>query len=286
MNNVTKTSDWNAPLLCPSRYEGRVGIITGGASGIGRATAIRMIREGGTVIVGDLNVTAGTFLMEEARSNGYGDQCRFLSCNVIQENDIVLLTKYAEKEFGRLDLMVNCAGAGGAIGKFLDTSTEDWDATFQLILNSVFWGTKAAAQTMIRLGSSGSIVNVSSIAAIASGIGGSAYSAAKAAVNSLTLHAAISLAVHRIRCNAVCPGTVITPLLLRGDDSTLLERASINSQIGHDVCRPEHVTSVILYLGNDQSKSVTGNTLMVTGGMHVAGNVLCEWQPYDEIVAG
>ena len=132
----TRTSGWNTPLLCPSRYEGRVGIITGGASGIGRATAVRMIREGGTVIVGDLNVVAGNVLMEEARQSGYSDRCRFLSCNVIEEDDIVRLTQCAEKEFGRLDLMVNCAGAGGAIGEFLDTSTENWDATFQLVLNS------------------------------------------------------------------------------------------------------------------------------------------------------
>ena len=279
-----QTSNWNTPLSCPGRYDGRVGIITGGASGIGKATAIQMIREGGTVIVGDINVVGGNFLMEEARQNGYIDKCHFFSCNVIRENDIVQLTKYAEKEFSRLDLMVNCAGAGGAIGRFLDTSTGDWDATFQLVLNSAFWGTKAAAKTMIRLETPGSIVNVSSIAALTGGKSGSAYAVAKAGIVSMTQTAAINLGLHKICCNAICPGIVVTPLLVRGGDPGLLDRAAVNSQPWPDAGRPEHIASVILYLGSDQSKAVTGCVIPVTGGLFAAGSALFEWKPYDKIV--
>ena len=277
-----QTSNWNTPLSCPSRYEGRVGIITGGASGIGKATAIQMIREGGTVIVGDINVVGGNFLVEESRQNGYADKCHFFSCNVIRENDIVQLTKYAEKEFSRLDLMVNCAGASGAIGKFLDTSTEDWDATFQLILNSAFWGTKAAAKTMIRLETPGSVVNIASIAAVASGAAGSAYSAAKAAMINMTQSAAINLGPHKIRCNAICPSTIVTPLLVRGGDPGLLDRAALNAQPWPDVGRSEHIASVILYLGSDQSKAVMGCVISATGGMLAGGPALFEWQSYDK----
>ena len=279
-----QTSNWNTPLSCPGRYDGRVGIITGGASGIGKATVIRMIREGGTVIVGDVNIVAGNILMEEARQNGYGEQCQFLSCDVVREKDIEQLTKYAEKEFGRLDLMVNNAAAGGAIGRLLDIKTDDWDATFQLVLNSVFWGTRAAAKTMIALRCPGSIVNVSSIAAIAPGCSIASYAAAKAAVNNMTQSAVLNLGHHGIRCNIVSPSAIITPFLAQGDDPNLLDRAAVNSQPWPDVGRPEHVAAAILYLGSDQSKSVTGCILDVGGGAVASGPVLFEWKPYGEIV--
>lgn len=276
MNEVVSNL-WDSPHCHVGRYENRVAFVTGGASGIGEAVVVRLLREGAGVVIADLNEQRGLELLEAARKRGCADRARFFRCNVTNQREIDHLLRFLDHEFGKLDLAVNCAGAGGAIGPFLSTTPEAWDDTFTLVLKSVFLGTMAAAKYMNRHGFQGSIVNLSSVAGVLVGISGVSYASAKAGVISLTKNAAIHLGPMGIRCNALCPGSIITPLLKRGDTSGLLERAAINSQPWPDFIQAEHVAALILFLGSDQASFITGAVVDIDGGLHAGGPMICEW---------
>jgi NAD(P)-dependent dehydrogenase (short-subunit alcohol dehydrogenase family) len=276
---------WETSFICPERYCNRVAVVTGGASGMGQATVIRILREGGNVVFGDINRLRGNELLEEIGRRGFGNQCRFVCCDVTEEHDVAELTFTAAKEFGHLDLMVNCAGTGGFIGRFLDTTADAWDKTMALILKSVFLGTKAAAKIMIQHRIAGNIVNIASICAMSGGSGGTAYSTAKAGIVNLTRCAAIHLSKRGIRCNVLCPGTIVTPLLTRGDPTNLMNRAAVNSQPWPDVGYPEHVAAGITFLGSEQARFITGTSINVDGGISSGKSVYYEWKQYEDLFA-
>ena len=133
-----------------------------------------------------------------------------------QEQDVVDLIDAAVDRFGRLDIMFNNAGFGGAIGPITEMNVDHWDETFAVLVRGVFLGIKHSARMMIRQGTGGSIVNTASIAGLASGVPPLPYAAAKTAVVSITKNAAAELGQHRIRVNAVCPGIIFTDLMHRG----------------------------------------------------------------------
>ncbi len=143
--------------------------------------------------------------------------CSSRPTDVSIEPDVEALVALAVESFGRLDVMFNNAGIGGAFGPITELEVDDWDATFAVNTRSVFLGIKYAARVMIAQGDGGSIINTASVAGLSGGGGPQAYSAAKAAVINLTQSAAVELAPHRIRVNAICPGAVYTDLLHRGD---------------------------------------------------------------------
>ena len=200
------------------RFHGRTVIVTGGASGIGRATVRRFLDEGANVVAGDLNEANGLAMLEAWHADA--DRLRFLAGNVALENDIVALVSLATSTFGTLDVMFNNAGIGGAFGPITEVDVDAWDRTFEVLVRGVFLGTKHAARVMIPQGG-GVIINTASVAGLAGGSGHTGYSAAKTAVVSITRSTAEELAPHRIRVNAVCPGVIFTPLAVGRDEEAL-----------------------------------------------------------------
>ena len=130
------------------RLSGRVAVITGGASGMGKATAERFLAEGAAVVIGDLNQVNGDALIGEATAAGYGDRIAFVRCDVSEEADVATLVGTAVDRFDRLDCMFNNAGVGGAFGPVTDTTVDEWDYTFAVLVRGVFLGCKYATRQM------------------------------------------------------------------------------------------------------------------------------------------
>ncbi|MEM6581405.1 MAG: SDR family oxidoreductase [Pseudomonadota bacterium] len=247
------------------RLSGKIAVITGGASGIGLATLEHFLQAGAQVVFGDMNADNGDKVMSDLGQSSLGDRARFLRTDVSREQDIIDLMRLAESEFGAIDIVFNNAGIGGSIGPLVETEVDHWDATFEVNSRGVFLGIKHAARAMIRQGGGGSIVNTASTAGISGGTGPLAYSATKAAVLSMTKNAALELAEHNIRVNAVCPGIIFTPLGHGGLEAETEAVARIIQPLGVRG-EPRHVAAAVLYLGSEESAFVTGEALAVDGG--------------------
>jgi NAD(P)-dependent dehydrogenase (short-subunit alcohol dehydrogenase family) len=246
-----------------SSLAGRVAVVTGGASGIGRATVLRFLEAGARVVFGDLNEPKSEALVAEV---GDPARLRYLPSDVSVEADVAALVATAAGAFGRLDVVFNNAGLGGAYGPLTDLDVADWDRTFAVISRGAFLGTKHGARLMIELGSGGSIINDSSVAGLTGGAGPITYSAAKAAVLSFTANAAVELAAHRIRVNAICPGLIDTPMVMGADPAAITDRLA-TFQPWPDLGQPEHIASIALFLAGPESEFVTGAAIPADGGM-------------------
>ena len=241
-----------------------VAIVTGGASGIGFATVQRLVRSGHQVIAADMNME----VCDKAVAT-LGDKTAAVAArvDVRSEDDIARVIGEAMSRHGRLDVLVNNAGVGGAFGAVTDVAAEDWDFTFEVLVRGVFLGIKHAARVM-KPGSA--IVNVASVAAYSGAFGAMAYSAAKAAVINLTHSAAVELAPKGIRVNSVCPGVIRTPLM----ESSHPERLEGMQPPGQPMSRwgqPDDIASVIEFLAGPNSSFVTGAEIRADGGLVAAG---------------
>jgi len=176
----------------------------------------------------------------------------------------------ATSEFGRLDCVFNNAGVGGAMGPINHVAVEDWDYTFAVLVRGVFLGLKHGARVLKAQGTGGSMISTASIAGLSGGDGPQAYSAAKAAVINLTRCVAVELAPYRIRVNAICPGGISTPLLHRGNPE-LLEPMLQKLQPWPEAGKPEDIAAAALFLAGDDARFVTGEALVVDGGLTAAG---------------
>jgi NAD(P)-dependent dehydrogenase (short-subunit alcohol dehydrogenase family) len=266
------------------RLEGKVAVVTGGASGMGRATVLRFLDEGARVVVGDLNERSGEETLALARGRGVGDRLRFVRANVAQEPEVEAMIRCAVDDFGRLDCVFNNAGIGGALGSILETEAEDWDFTFAVLVRGVFLGVKHGARAMKATGRGGSIINTASVAGLSGGAGPIAYSAAKAAVINLSRAAAVELAEHRIRVNAICPGGILTPLLHRGNEEPM-KRILEGLQPWPAVGTGEHIAGAALFLASDDAEFVTGEALVVDGGLTASGPLLQRRLQLDSLPA-
>jgi NAD(P)-dependent dehydrogenase (short-subunit alcohol dehydrogenase family) len=252
------------------RLAGKVAVITGGASGMGRATALRFCAEGAKVVIGDMNEAHGKETVEEAGEAGYGDAFHFVRTDVAREDDVVALLDAAVDQFGRLDVVFNNAGVGGAIGPITDVRVEDWDYTVGVLLTGVMLGIKHGARILKAQGEGGSIINTASVAGVGGGCGPHAYSAAKSAVINLTRTTSSELAEHRIRVNAICPGAINTPLINLGNPEAM-------GQMFDGVQPwPTHgtgadIAALATFLGSDESSFVTGEHIVIDGGLTSAG---------------
>lgn len=253
-----------------TRLDGRVAIVTGGASGMGLATVERFLDEGACVVCADLNTAKGDALVAARAGRGDADRLRFVRADVSDEADVASLVSLAVEAFGRLDVMFNNAGIGGAFGPITEVEADAWDETFAVDVRSVFLGTKHAARVMIDQGEGGSVINTASVAGLAGGAGPDAYSAAKAAVVSLSRTAAVELARHRIRVNAICPGVIYTPLMHMGD-ATAADAWVPTLQPWPERGEGHHIAGAALWLAGDDSTFVTGQAIVVDGGLLAAG---------------
>lgn len=253
------------------RFAGKRAVVTGGASGIGRATALRLVDEGAEVWIGDVDVAGGEELA--ATSNG---RFRFQRTDVTKVADIAALLQAADAA-GGLDVLFNNAGAGGAREKIDEIDEDGWDRTQTLLLKSVAMGIRHAAPLMAKRGG-GAIVNTASIAALQTGAAPTAYSVAKAGVLHLTQMAAGDLARHNIRVNAICPGFITTNIFTSalGMDGDRRERANgiiggiaQSAQPVQRAGRPEDIAAAVAYLASDDAAFVTGTHIVVDGGMTI-----------------
>jgi NAD(P)-dependent dehydrogenase (short-subunit alcohol dehydrogenase family) len=260
--------DEDQDVAMTGRLDGKVALITGGASGMGFATAQRFLAEGARVLIADYNAETGAKALADL---GDGDRVRFERVDVSVEDDVERAVGAAVGAFGQLDVLFNNAGVGGAFGAVTDLHVEDWDYTFAVLVRGVFLGIKHGARQMVAQGWGGAILNTASIAGMSGGGGPLCYSSAKAAVINLTSSAAVELAPHRIRVNAINPGTILTPLMHGGRPEKVGARLERYVPWPDTVGRPEDIAGAALYLASDDAAYVTGTALVVDGGLTAAG---------------
>ncbi len=242
------------------RSAGQVAVVTGAASGIGRAITKRFVADGGRVIAGDVNAEGLASLSIEL-----GAHIVTVHCDVTVEADVAELVTTAERSFGPLDAMFNVAGASrGAL--LVDMTEEDWDFTVDLCLKGVFFGIKHAARQMIASGRAGAIINIASLNSRVPMFFGSAYSAAKAGVASLSESAALELGDHRIRVSTVSPGLTDTPLVSAFSGSASVHAAFMKQIPLKRMASPEDIASAATFLASLDAAYISGVNLFVDGG--------------------
>lgn len=251
--------------------EGKVTVVTGGASGIGRATAERFAHAGAQVVIGDRNDASAIAAELGALA---------VQADISIEDDVARLMRTASKRFGRIDVAINNAGVGTT--EWLPEITDDaLDRNLEVNFKGVVWGIKHAPRFMK---DGGSIINTASIAGLFGTPGYTAYAASKAAIVSATKTAALELAPRGIRVNCVCPGTVDTPMS-EGDDVELeMAIADKIHPLGR-IARPEEIAALFHYLAADESGFVTGQAIAIDGGMS-AGSGLAAWGVLYERATG
>ena len=245
--------------------DGKVAVVTGGASGIGEATVRLFIEEGAKVVIADMQQERG-----EALANELGNVATFVQVEVRQEEQVKSAIDTAIEDWGRLDCIFNNAGFGGVLGPVEDIPVEEFDMSFDVLVRGVFLGMKHAIPFMKKQGS-GSIINTGSIAAVTAGRGPLIYSVCKAAVVQLSKVTAMSLGANSIRVNAICPGYIATPLstnTVGRPDEKIEERIQgmEYQQPIPRVGRPEDIANMALYLASDRSSFITGQAIVVDGG--------------------
>ena len=246
-------------MIVNDRFAGKVAVVTGAASGIGRATATRLVAEGAAVVGGDLN-TAGL----EALADELGDRFVGQHCDVTAEADAAALVAAAVANFGGLHAAFNIAGATRP-AMIVDLTEADWDFTIDVCLKGVFLGVKHAARQMLAQGGGGAIINIASLNSRVPMFFGVAYSAAKAGVVMIGQTAALELGEQGIRVSTVSPGLTDTPLVaaLTSDEEV---NAAYMSQIPlRRPATPDDIASAALYLASDDAKYISGVNLFVDG---------------------
>lgn len=253
-----------------NRLDGKVAVVTGGASGIGEGTVRRFVEEGARVIIADLQDANGLALCREL-----GNNTRFIHCDVTVEAEVEAAVDLAVADFGRLDIMFNNAGIVGVIGRISETTADAWNRTVAVLLNGAFYGMKHAARVMVPQGS-GVILSTASTAGVMGGLGPHAYTACKHAIIGLTKSVASELGSNGIRVNAIAPGntaTAMTAAVITGDHTdleTTKKQIAAGSPLGI-AGQPDDIANAALYLASDEARYVSGHTLVVDAGQTTNG---------------
>ncbi|HVA68488.1 MAG TPA: SDR family oxidoreductase [Candidatus Binataceae bacterium] len=250
------------------RFDNKVGIVTGGGSGIGRATAAGFARLGGTIVIADINRANAEKVAGEIAAAG--GKALAVAADVTNQAQLEAMIQLAVDKFGRLDFLHNNAfgmpsaatTAGGPTGSLSDAT---WNQMLDVGLTAVFRAIRKAIPIM-RAQGGGAIVNTASISGLRADYGIAAYNAAKAAVINLTRVVAIEYANAGIRCNCVCPGAIQTPLIQPAMDiPQFAERMRAAIPMGR-LGKPEEIANVVLFLGSDAASFVTGAAFVADGG--------------------
>ena len=247
-----------------SGFEGKVILVTGGASGLGEAASAQLVARGAHVLVADLDAERGQAVVDRIAVDG--GRAAFQPTDVTREADVAAAVAAAVDTFGRLDGAINNAGTTGPAASTADYSLEDWNRVLALNLTGVFLGLKHEIPAMVARGG-GAIVNTSSGAGLVGFAGLPAYVASKHGVLGLTRAAALEYVKAGVRINAVCPGSARTPMLegfMGGDPA--LERAMANSAPIGRLARPVEIAEAMVWLLSDAASFVVGHALAVDGG--------------------
>lgn len=251
------------------RLKGKVALITGAGAGIGRATAERFAHEGASVVVVDRDEVSGRETAEIITRNG--GQAHFVQTDVSQSEAVQHMFQQAVEAFGRLDIVFNNAGTV-AQGRIEDTPESEWEFQIATTLTSVYLGCKYAIP-IFRSQGGGVIINMASVAGIMGVTNRAVYSAAKGGVVALTKATALDYAKENIRVNCISPATIETPSLTErinsAPDPVEARKAFEARQPIGRLGKPEDIAAAALYLASDESSFVTGNNLIVDGGMSV-----------------
>jgi len=242
----------------------KVVIVTGGASGIGAASAMAFAQEGASVVVADINIERGEELVSRLQS--HSENCMYVPCDVSLESDIKNMISKTIQRYGRLDCAFNNAGIEGVTANTIDCTNENWEKILNTNLRSAWWCMKYEIPEMLKAGG-GSIVNCSSIAGLLGFTGIPAYVASKHGVIGLTQAAALEYAQQNIRINAICPGVIHTSMIDRftqGDEKSIAEmtKGAPMERMG----TPEEIANAVLWLCSSASSFVTGHPLVADGG--------------------
>lgn len=244
------------------RLEGKVALVTGAASGIGRVTAERLAEEGAVVVVTDVQDEAGEQAAAAIRAGG-GDAL-YLHLDVTEEAGWQAVVERVLSERDRLDVLVNNAGLGD-LAPIEETSLADWERTVAIDQTGVFLGMKTCAEALKASGN-GSVINISSIFGTSGGFGTSpAYHAAKGAVRTLTKNVALRWATEGVRVNSVHPGFIRTPILDQAKGTEIWDAMTASTPMGR-LGEPEEIAAAVAYLASDDASFVTGSELYVDGG--------------------
>jgi NAD(P)-dependent dehydrogenase (short-subunit alcohol dehydrogenase family) len=253
-----------------TELEGKVGLVTGGTSGIGRETAVLFAKAGAKVVVAGRRAAEGEKTIELIRAAG--GEGLFVKTDVSKASEVETLIQKAVEKFGRLDVAFNNAGIEGVWTPIVRQSEEDWDRTIAINLKGVWLCLKYEIRQMLKQGSSAAIVNMSSITGLVGGAGAAAYSASKHGVIGLTQSAALENAKKGIRINAVCPGVVETSMADRLFRPPTVHKYVLSCHPIGRFGRPTEIAEAVVWMCSDRASFMTGQSLVVDGGFLAGPN--------------
>jgi NAD(P)-dependent dehydrogenase (short-subunit alcohol dehydrogenase family) len=252
------------------RLNGKVAIITGAGTGIGRATAILFCREMAKIVITGRNMD--NLNQTLALAGKTGGEATALRADVSKAEDVKHLVDQTIARYGRLDILFNNAGVGYSspffMGSVVDTPEEDWIGVLNVNLKSIFLTTKMAIPHMLK-NPGGSIINCSSINGVI-GCGADAYSASKGGINALTRALAVEYGRYNIRVNTVSPGPTETPMIEKALEQQAFRDYWTNASPMRRIARPEEVAYTVLFLASDESSFITGQNILVDGGLTIS----------------
>jgi NAD(P)-dependent dehydrogenase (short-subunit alcohol dehydrogenase family) len=273
--------------IMAGRLEGKVAVITGAASGIGRGTVDLFIKEGARVIAADIQDDKGARIEEDHKGMAH-----YIRCDVSRETDIEAAVGAAKKHFGRLDCLFNNAGTGGAMDPADGVTAEGFDSVMHLHVRAALFGMKYAVPLM-RAAGGGSIITTASVAGLQAGYGPVLYSIAKAAIIHMTKVTAAQLAESNIRVNCICPGLIATNIFAQGlgmpsqlADTRVdaIAEAAKNSQPIQRGGRPRDIAEGALFFASDGSEWVTGQALAIDGGLTLGPHGMQQMAAFAPII--
>jgi NAD(P)-dependent dehydrogenase (short-subunit alcohol dehydrogenase family) len=248
-------------------FSGKVAIVTGGASGIGRATALAFAREGASVVIADTNVEGGQKTV--ANVVAQGGRAVFVAADVSKAADAERITAEAVRAFGGVDVLHNNA-AIARFGTVTSTPEDEWDLVIDVNLKSIYLVSRFAIPEMIKRGG-GAIVNMASVHSFATAANYAAYAASKGGVMQLTKQMAIDYAPHHVRVNCICPGAIETPMLQSAlvieTDAAEARKKWEEAHALNRLGQPAEIAEVVLFLASSRASFVTGAAYPVDGGM-------------------